>query len=145
MPGNLVCYRGKVISQGLDGVEAYYQLEAVETETQRRLAANPDDAEYLSLRGETLLNAGKRSEAIASFRRAYELEGNPRTRELLRDTLLDGLRTEFAAYRDRSGEVERLLDDPTEQATYLRLMAAGLRQEGQCDAGPRVLSETDRP
>ena len=75
------------------------------------MAANPDDAEFLSLRGETLLNAGKRSEAVASFRRAYELEGNPRTRQLLRETLLDGLRTEFAAYRDRSGEVERLLDD----------------------------------
>ena len=82
-------------------------------EVRRRLAANPDDAEALSLRGEILLDAGKRSEAIASFRRAYELDPDPRTRELLRDALLDGLRTEFAAYRGRRAEIERLLDDPS--------------------------------
>ena len=131
VPGNLICYRGKVISQGLEGVDAYSQLDAVIAEVQRRLAANPNDAEALSLRGETLLEAGKRSEAVASFRRAYELEPDPRTRELLRDSLLEGLRTEFAAYRQYGGEVERLVDDPAGHAVYLRLMACGLRQAGQ--------------
>ena len=106
-------------------------MDAVQAEVARRLAANPDDAEALSLRGETLLDAGKRSEAVASFRRAYELQPDPRTRQLLRDALLEGLRSEFAAYRALSAEVERLLDDTAEQAVYLRLMADGLRQAGE--------------
>lgn len=131
VPGNLICYRGKVVSQSVDGVDAFYQLDAVRTESDQRLAANPDDAEALSLRGETLLDAGKRPEAVAAFRRAYELDADARTRELLRDSLLDGLRTEFAVYRDEGKDVERLLDDPMQRAMYLRLMADGLRQAGE--------------
>ena len=80
----------------------------------------------MRLRGETLLDAGKRPEAIADFRRAYQIKAEPRTRKLLRESLLEGLRTDFAAYRGQSDEVERLLDDASQQATYLRLMACGL-------------------
>ncbi len=128
--GNLVCYQGKMISQGFGGVDAYYQLDAANAEVQRRLAAKPDDAEALSLRGEILLDAEKPREAIACFRRAYELEPEPRTREMLRDSLMAGMQTDFAAYRDRASEVERLLDDPAQRAAYLRLMAEGLRKDG---------------
>ena len=71
MPGNLVCYRGRVISQGLDGLEVYYQADAAREEVTRLLAANPDDVEGLTLRGEMLLDAGKSTEAVADFRRAY--------------------------------------------------------------------------
>ena len=77
VPGNLVCFKGNVISQGLEGVDAYYQLDAVSADVERRLAANPNDAEALSLQGEILLDKGKRSEAIASFVRANELAGGP--------------------------------------------------------------------
>ena len=99
VPGNLVCYRGRVISQGLDGLEVYYQVDAAREEVARRLAANPDDVEGLTLRGEMLLDAGKPAEAVADFRRAYSLdkksESHGRTRELLRDALLAGLRDDF--------------------------------------------------
>jgi outer membrane protein assembly factor BamB len=131
VPGNLICYRGWVVSQGLGGMEAYYQLDSASAEIERRLKANPDDAEALSLRGETLLDSGNRAEAVASFRRAYALKAEPRTRALLRDALLEGLQTEFAVYRDRHEELERLLDDPSQQAGYLRLMIGGLQQDGQ--------------
>ncbi len=73
MPGNLVCYRGRIISQGLDGLEVYYQVDAARDEVARRLAANPDDVEGLTLRGEMFLDAGKSAEAVADFRRAYSL------------------------------------------------------------------------
>ncbi len=131
VPGNIICHRGKIISQAFESVDAYYQLDAVQAEALRRLAANPNDAEALSLRGEILLDAGKRTEAVAAFRRAYDLDADPRTRVLLRDTLLDGLRTDFSAYRGRGDEAERLVDDPSQHAVYLRLMADGLRQAGE--------------
>jgi outer membrane protein assembly factor BamB len=131
IPGNLVCFKGTVISQGLEGVDAYYQRDAVSTEVTRRLAANANDAEALSLRGEIQLDDGKQREAIASFRRAYELASDPRSRELLRDSLLDGLRSEFSAYRGHAAEIERLLDTPLQRAAFFRAMAAGLRQAGE--------------
>jgi outer membrane protein assembly factor BamB/tetratricopeptide (TPR) repeat protein len=131
VPGNIICHRGKVISQALQSVDAYCQLDAVQAEAGRRLAANPNDAEALSMRGEVLLDEGKRAEAVASFRRAFELVADPRTRVLLRDTLLDGLRSDFAAYRPQSDEAERLADAPPQRAAFLRLMADGLRQAGE--------------
>jgi len=134
VPGNLVCYKGRVISQGLDGLDAFYQLDSATADVQRRLKANPGDAEALSLRGEILLDAGKRSEAVACLQRAYALDAEPRTRELLRESLLEGLRTDFAAYRPLSRDIERLLDDPSQQVGYLRLMAGGLQQTGELAA-----------
>lgn len=131
VPGNLVCYKGKVISQGLESVDTFYQIDAAREEIRQRLAAKPEDAEALSLRGEMLMDEGKPVEAVASFRRAYELDSDPRTRELLRDALLDGLNTDFAAHRQFAPEIEKLLDDAPQRSTYLRLMAAGLQRAGE--------------
>ena len=59
IPGNLVCYKDKVISQGWDGVEVFFQADALHDELQRRLAAKPDDAEALRLQGEVFLQGDK--------------------------------------------------------------------------------------
>jgi outer membrane protein assembly factor BamB len=146
VPGNLVCYRGRVVSQGFDGLELYYQVDAARDDAARRLAVNPDDVEGLTLRGEMFLDAGKSTEAVADFRRAYSLvdkkserapgsrneeefcrvPGRGRTREMLRDALLAGLRDDFAAHRAMAGEVEPLLDDTAQRATFLRYMASGM-------------------
>jgi len=144
--GNLVCHRDQVISLGWDGLTSYRQRESVREEAARRLAANPDDAEALSLRGETLLDEGRRAEAVASFRRAYALSAQPRAGRLLRDALLDGLREDFAAYRDRAGELDRLLADPADRATYLRLMTDGLlRIDRVREALDQLLEAFDLP
>ncbi len=138
VPGNLICYRGRVISQGLDGLEVYNQVDAAREEAIRRLAANPDDVEGLTLRGEMLLDAGKSAEAVAEFRRAYSLvdkdktsDSRGRIRELFRDALLAGLHDDFAAHRSMASEVEPLLDDAGQRATYFRCMAAGFHRAGQ--------------
>jgi len=144
VPGNLVCYKGKIISQSFDGVENFYQLDAARREADRRLAQDGDDPEGLSLQAEILLEEGEPAEAIALLRRAYDVEKRLetpvgagrrlRTRELLRDALLRGLQTNFAAYRDRAEEIEQLIDDSGQRAKYLRLMASGLRQQRQWQA-----------
>jgi outer membrane protein assembly factor BamB/tetratricopeptide (TPR) repeat protein len=128
VPGNLVCYKGYVISQGFERVEKYFQVDAARREADRALAANPADADALTLRGEILMDEGKQAEAVACFRRAYEADRRPRTRALLREAMLDSLRTQFAATRQRADEIEQLLDDDAQRAAYLRLMAAGLME-----------------
>ena len=112
---------------GLDGIDAYYQSSQAAEEVKRRLAADAGDADATILRGEILLQEGRRSEAVAAFRRVFELDASPRSRALLRDTLMDGLRTDFAAYRGSAAELEKLLDDDSERTAFLRVMAVGLR------------------
>ncbi|NUQ61045.1 MAG: PQQ-binding-like beta-propeller repeat protein [Pirellulales bacterium] len=131
VPGNLVCYRGHIVSQRADAIEAFYQLDALREQVDRRLAGNPDDAEALSLRGEILWDDGKLADAVAAFRRSLELVPDPRTRDLLRESLFDGLRTHFADYRTREEEIRGLIEQPEHRATYLRLMATGCEKAGE--------------
>ncbi|HUT11496.1 MAG TPA: PQQ-binding-like beta-propeller repeat protein [Thermoguttaceae bacterium] len=128
IPGNLICYKGCIISQGFDGVEAFYQTDAAREAIAR---LGPDKPESLTLEGELLWDEGKHAEAVDRFRRAFELGGDLRTRGLLREALLEGLRVEFAAHRDSAEEIERLLDTPEQRAAFVRLMATGLRHAGQ--------------
>jgi outer membrane protein assembly factor BamB len=131
VPGNLICHQGKVLSQGLDGLVSFHQLEALGKQVEQTLVKTPDDPTALGLRGEILLDSGKRDEAIDCFRRAYGVAQSPKTRTLLRDALLDGLGQQFEAYRIRTAEIEPLLDEPHEWARYLRLMAVGFEQAKQ--------------
>jgi len=131
VPGNLVCYRGRVLSQTALGVEMFYEQAAAQTEAQRLLAADANDPVGLRLSGEILLEQGRREEAIAYLRRAADGGTDPRARGLLREALLDALRHDFATYESRVAEIEALLDSPDERATFLRLIAEGLRASGR--------------
>lgn len=147
VPGNLVCYRGHVVSQRADAVEVFYQLDALRKQIDQRLTENPKDAEALSLRGEILWDDGNLEDAIGSFRTSLEILPDPRTRDLLREALFDGLRSEFPVYRQRDSEIQALIDRPEHRATYLRLMAAGCEGAGEFAAALghyRELIDLDR-
>ena len=134
VPGNLVCYDGRIISQGVEGVENYYQIDPLRDDVQKRLAARPDDADALALRGEIFLDEGKLDDAIGSFRRAYQLAHDVRARDLLRDSLMDGLTHTFSAHRGNAPELEGLLDNEQQRIGYFRVMAGGLQQSHEWGA-----------
>jgi outer membrane protein assembly factor BamB/tetratricopeptide (TPR) repeat protein len=134
VPGNLVCCDGLVVSQRAGTVDLFHQLDALRKDVDRRLAARADDPEALAQRGEILWDEGKLKEAIGSLRRAMDLAPGPNTRGLLRDAMMEGLRTDFAAYRGQSEEVRRLLDNPRQEAAFLRLMATGFQAAGDFHA-----------
>ena len=75
------------------------------------------------------------------MRSTTQSDNRVRTRELLRDALLSGLRDNFAAHRSLAGELEKLLDEPIQKATYLRYMAMGIAEGGGVAAGRRLLHE----
>ena len=110
----------------------FRQMDALREEVSLRLKANPEDAEALRLLGESLLDEGNLAEAIENLRKAYQLEpktesNEMRSRDLLREALLEGLRRDFATYGAQSKEIEQLLDDQTQRVLYARLVADGLR------------------
>jgi len=131
VPGNLICHRGKILSHGLVGLDAFHQADVLRQAVTRTLERSPEDAKALAWRGELLLDEGNRAEGIASLRRALALADTARTRRRLREALLEGLDEEFAIYREAHGEIESLLDTPAQQARFYQLMVAGFQSQGQ--------------
>lgn len=131
VPGNLICYHGAVISQGVDQVESYYQLDELREQVAKTLAERADDPQALARQGELLLDEGRFDDAVKDLRRSYEITSDPRTRELLVDAMLESLRLDFAGHRGLAADIERLAEQPAQQAALLRLMAVGLQKSGQ--------------
>lgn len=127
--GNLLCHAGKIISVGLEGIDAYFELSKATEEVRRRLKNDLQDADAMLLRGEILLSENRRNDALAEFRNALKIEPSPRSRQLLRDTLIEGLRNDFAAYRGQADELEKLLDDPSQRVLFWQTMTTGLRRD----------------
>ena len=91
----------------------------------------PRGRHALTLQGQTLLDEGKLAAAAASFRRAWKLGGDERARQLLRETLLEGLRSDFAAYRPRADEIEQLLDNAAAASPLLASDGGRLQKAGE--------------
>lgn len=136
--GNLVCHNGRIISQRADGIESYYQIEAIRQEVNERLAAQPDDARALALRGEILWDDGKLDAAVECIRESLRLSDSLRTRTLLRDAMLVGLEKDFVRYYGFRNEIEPLLQTPDDWSTFHRLVATGWERAGEYD---RALAE----
>lgn len=131
VPGNLVCYKGAVISQGVDYLDCFYQASELERQVADALKQNPDDPSALASSGEILLDKGQLSDAVAQLQRAFDLRPEPHTRELLVESLLEILRTDFAANRERTAQLEQLIALPEQREAYLRMLAGALQQAGE--------------
>ncbi len=134
--GNLICYQDKVISHGVTLVSASYQVEPLRKIIAQRLSENPEDIWALSRRGELLLHAGNRTEALSVLRKACKLAPDDpvvaaETKPLLIDALLDGLKEDFAANSHLVEEIESLLPGTDRRGRYLRVLAVGYQEIGQ--------------
>jgi len=131
VPGNLICYRGNIVSQAADYVDAYFELGALKEQIAAALAKNPDDPRALAGLGEVKLDEKKLPEAVDLFRRSYRLKPDESTREQLIETLLQSLRSDFASHRENLEELESLVQEPKHRVEFLRLKAAGLQAAGE--------------
>ncbi len=134
VPGNLICYRGAVISQNIDMIERFDQRDDLWQQIVAAIAADPNDAGALARRGELLLDEGNFRDATENLRKSFALVPDPHTRELLVDALLEGLRIDFADHRGELAEIERLIDKQPQQSTFLRLVATGCQATGDLPA-----------
>lgn len=129
--GNLVAYKDQLVSQNHDGVTSFYQSEALRLQVAERLQANPEDPTALAQRAQLELYDNQPAAALATLRKAYQLDRtNDDTRALLVQTLLDALKRDFASYQTLASEIEPLLDQPQQRREFLRLKAQGLQQAG---------------
>ncbi len=134
VPGNLVSYRGSIISQGATSVECFYEIAPLEKSVAERLVQNPQDADALRLRGQIHLDRGQLDKAIEDLRGSIRLQADAHAQDLLVDAMLTSLRNDFAKYRNTLPELERLIANPQQQSEFLRLTAEGLSKLGENQA-----------
>ncbi|MEK6239478.1 MAG: PQQ-binding-like beta-propeller repeat protein, partial [Planctomycetales bacterium] len=132
-PGNLICYRGTVISQSHDYIQRFDELTQLEETIEADLARNPKNADALSRRGQIRLQQGKTEFAVRDFRESLEINpDDDQTRESLIESLLERLRVDFVGYRKDVPEIEGLLEDSPAvrrdelHGRFLRVLAMGL-------------------
>ncbi len=130
IPGNLICYKGQVISQGVDFLDAYYQLDPLREDIAKKLADNPNDPWALARRGEIALDEGRVAEAVGDIRTSYAQKPEASTRALLVEGLLANLSQNFEQGRDTVPELEKLIVLDSERASFVRVLAEGFRKTG---------------
>jgi outer membrane protein assembly factor BamB/thioredoxin-like negative regulator of GroEL len=145
--GNLISYRGSILSQSPLMLDKFEQLDALQQRAQAALTKNPDDATALRELAELRRADGNKPEAVKLLKRALELAPNdPLTQEMLAELLLEALNSDYAAFRDDLPLVSRLVRDTQQQIDLLRIEAQGLEELGQhlaaCDAYLRLADFT---
>ncbi|MBW3539352.1 MAG: PQQ-like beta-propeller repeat protein [Planctomycetes bacterium] len=131
--GNLVAAGGRIISQSALEISAFEDRESLHRRIAETLANDADDPSALALRGELRLHEGD-DRGLDDLRSSLAHSDSPRTRAVMAEALLEGLRRDFARYRRHTAEIDRLLSDDEQRARYLRLMAEGLEQIGDREA-----------
>src|SRR5262249_34699830 len=80
VPGNLIAYEGRIVSQTAEALEVFYELGALKQQVAATLEKDPDDPSALARRGALALHDGDTAAAIEDLTRAHELAPNGRTR-----------------------------------------------------------------
>ncbi|MCC9604444.1 PQQ-like beta-propeller repeat protein [Blastopirellula sp. JC732] len=132
--GNLVCHGRYVISQGVNFVASFKQIDALREEVRVRLAKNANDAEALRNQGELLVHDGKVQEALATLHRSLELVDSPETQQAYVSTALEALREDFAGNRDTAQKLESIVESMDDRLELVRVTAIGLHQAGEYQA-----------
>jgi outer membrane protein assembly factor BamB len=130
--GNLICYRGSVISQSPLVVDRFEQLNVLRKRTDVALAGNPNDPTAIRESAELKRTDNQKPEAVRLLKRAYELAPDDLvTQEMLAELLLEGLAEDYATFHADVPLVSKLIHNREQQIELLRLDAAGLEKTGQ--------------
>jgi outer membrane protein assembly factor BamB len=130
--GNLICYRGSIISQSPLVVDKFEQLDVLRKRTEVALARNPNDAIAIRESAELKRADNQKPEAVRLLKRAYELGPDDLvTQEMLAELLLEQLAADYATYHADVPLVAKLIHNRDQQIELLRLDAAGLDSSGQ--------------
>jgi outer membrane protein assembly factor BamB len=125
--GNLICYRGTILSQSPLVIDKFEQLEVLEKRTGTALAKNSDDTTALRESAEIKVAAGEKSEAIRLLKRALELAPeDTATQEMLVGLMLEQLASNYGANRTETSFIAKLVRGRQQQIELLQIDAAGL-------------------
>jgi len=96
VPGNLLAYRGEIVSQAADSLDVFHQTAALESRIDTALEARPQDAWALLWRGQLDLERGDVAAGIEKVRAAHRLEPARVPADLVATSLLFAMRRDFS-------------------------------------------------
>lgn len=112
--GNLICYRGDVISHGIDRVAAFPQDVPSRVAIQKAETAGPLSPQQLALKSQLLMQDHKLEEAAAAISQAYEADPNRSNEKVLIDLIISLLESDYQfgvslaeKYESRFGSSQR--------------------------------------
>ena len=129
--GNLVGLQGLFFSQAPLRITCFDQFETLKKKTEKRLADDPNDPAALTQLGRIRRAEENIPEAISLFRRSLGQKKSELTAILLRETLLEAIRTDYAAWSSAAAELEALADFPEELGEILLVLAQGALKVGK--------------
>ena len=143
--GNLICYRGSVLSQSPLVLDKFEQLDLFQKRTESALAKTRDDATAIRELAEIKSAAGEKVEAVRLLKSALELAPEDAvTQEMLVELLLDQLASDYAANRADVPLVASLIRGREQQIELLRIDAAGIDEpDNRLDAWDAYLKLAD--
>ena len=97
IPGNLLAYRGEVISQGLDSLDVFHQVAPLEGRIETAERERQGDSWVSLWRGQIDLDAGRVSQGLRSIAAARRADPGRISADVVADALLFGMRRDFAA------------------------------------------------
>jgi hypothetical protein len=97
VPGNLLAYRGEIVSQGVDSLDVFHQAAPLEERIETALRRQPNDPWGLLWRGQLDLDRGKIVDGLRAIQRARVADPERIPVEMVADAILFGLRRDFVA------------------------------------------------
>lgn len=130
VPGNLLAYRGEVISQGGDSLDVFHQSAALESRIETALKADPQDAWALLWRGQLELDRGAIASGIARVREAHALQPARVPSSVVATALLFALQKDFPQAASIWREAVALSGSPATAIVALRATVDGFLRTG---------------
>lgn len=125
LPGNLVAYRGEVISQTASSLDVYHQAEPLERVVETALSKNADDPWALYWRGQAMLDRGRTSAGIASVQAAHAADPKRISDGMVADTILFAMERDFPAASPLWKEAAASAADAAMKESVLRVAVDG--------------------
>ncbi|NDC63687.1 MAG: hypothetical protein EBZ59_06825 [Planctomycetia bacterium] len=96
VPGNLVAYRGEMISQGIDSLDVFHQTDPLEDRIETALRDAPREPAALLWRGQLDLDRGRIASGIDAIRKAHAAEPGRIPRDVVDAAIAFAMRRDFA-------------------------------------------------
>ena len=130
VPGNLLAYRGEVISQGAESLDVFHQSAALESRIETALQRQPQDAWAFLWRGQLDLDRGHTARGIAAVREAHALQPARVPAGVVASALVFGLEHDFAAAAPLWREAVSLSGSSAAAVVALRASVDGFLRSG---------------
>ncbi len=125
LPGNLVSYRGEVISQGLDFLDVYHQTADLERSIETAFQKDSTDPWALHWRGELNLSKGNTAEGLNDIRRVHGPAGPKPSATTVSQAIQFALKNDFAGASASWSEGVELAPSQQMAASIRRLAIDG--------------------